>query len=273
MKGPLRTLKRKKDGKEEWTEGEEGQRPSKAREPSQRFREHGQWKPSTPSRGFIFFPLLSHPECVHLCSFTISAGRPLVIRNSNRQEVPTEQDCKSRTCAVCRAYDWGSCCPVSVGEQHRLVARLLPFKKVIYWKLTHFYFQVLIFYPRLNWIKQHLPEELSKSHFRSSIGQTGWFRTKQRHDNFSEACNTKWPHLQCQKHLTLCLMPPAKANSWLDFPRLPGDKMRWCEKPWPVTGWLIVISLKGGNSVGDLCDITMSQFPKLCGCKVGVISE
>lgn len=68
-----RTTGRKNGGRE----GKEGgRRPSKADEASQRFWEQGQGKPSTSSRGFIFFPLLSHPERVHLSGFTTTEGRP-----------------------------------------------------------------------------------------------------------------------------------------------------------------------------------------------------
>lgn len=68
-----RTTGRKNGGRE----GKEGgRRPSKADKASQRFWEQGQGKPSTSSRGFIFFPLLSHPERVHLSGFTTTEGRP-----------------------------------------------------------------------------------------------------------------------------------------------------------------------------------------------------
>lgn len=99
-----RTTGRKNGGRE----GKEGgRRPSKADEASQRFWEKGQGKPSTSSRGFIFFPLLSHPERVHLSGFTTTEGRhPPAPRScpihhssvpKSRREVPTEQKITVRT--------------------------------------------------------------------------------------------------------------------------------------------------------------------------------
>lgn len=98
-----RTTGRKNGGRE----GKEGgRRPSKADEASQRFWEKGKGKPSTSSRGFIFFPLLSHPERVHLSGFTTTEGRTPPPRScpihhssvpKSRREVPTEQKITVRT--------------------------------------------------------------------------------------------------------------------------------------------------------------------------------
>lgn len=76
------------------TEGEkkEAEDLQKADEPHQRFWERSQGKPSTSSRGLGFFPLLSHPERVHLRSFTTMAGGPLVVPNPSGRNLPLNSD-------------------------------------------------------------------------------------------------------------------------------------------------------------------------------------
>lgn len=81
---------------------EGGKRPSKADEPSRRFWEQGQGKPSTSSRGFAFFPLLSHPERVHRWSVATPAGGPLVMPNSSQHGSDKQAGSSRRTKVIVR---------------------------------------------------------------------------------------------------------------------------------------------------------------------------